>query len=108
MVRRNSRRNSSRNSIKSRNSRNSRGNSRGNSRRNSRNSRNSRRNSRNSRGGSKSLKGGSFAATIKSVLVPLFLLGANHKYKGKKTASKIRKKRRKIKNITMRLKGAKR
>ena len=70
----------------------------------SRNSRNSR-NRRNSRGGSKSLKGGSFAATIKSVLVPLFLLGANHKYKGKKTARKIRKKRRKIKNITMKLKG---
>ena len=101
-------RNSSRNSRNSRG--NSRRNSRGNSRRNSRGNsrRNSRRNSRNGRGGSKSLKGGSFAATIKSVLVPLFLLGANHKYKGKKTASKIRKKRRKIKNITMRLKGAKR
>jgi len=105
MVRRNSSRNSRGNNRRN-NRRNSSRNSRGNNRRNSR--RNSSRNSRNSRGGSKSLKGGSFAATIKSVLVPLFLLGANHKYKGKKTASKIRKKRRKIKNITMRLKGAKR
>ena len=64
--------------------------------------------SRNRRDVNKNLTGGSFAATIRTALIPFFLLGANHKYKGKKTARKIRKKRKKIKNITMKIRGKRR
>ena len=56
---------------------------------------------------SRNLTGGSFAATLKAAIVPLFLLGTNQKYKGKKTARKIRKKRKRIKNITMKIIGRK-
>jgi hypothetical protein len=45
--------------------------------------------------------GGGFLSTLKTAIVPLFFLGANHKYKKRrKTARKISKKKRKIKNIT--------
>ena len=55
-------------------------------------------------------RGGSgFIATIKTSLVPLFFLGANHKYKKRrKTAKKISKKRRKIRNITRKFKRLRR
>lgn len=45
--------------------------------------------------------GGGFLSTLKTAIVPLFFLGANHKYKKRrKTERKISKKKRKIKNIT--------
>ena len=54
-------------------------------RRRSRNNRN-----RNKRNNEINHNGGGFIATIKTALIPLFLLGANHKYKGKKTARKLK------------------
>ena len=43
--------------------------------------------------------GGGFFATLKTAIVPLFFLGEKKKYK-RRTARKISKKKRKIKNIT--------
>ena len=55
------------------------------------------------KGGSKSKRGGSLAAVVKEALVPLLLLGTQHKLKkkAKKTKRKRLKKRRTKKRRTM-------
>ncbi len=68
-------------------------------------SRNRRRNRRSNERNNIIKRGGGFVATIKTALIPLLLLGANHKYKGKKTARKINKKRKRIKKITMKIRN---
>jgi len=57
----------------------------------------------------KKQRGGGFLSTLKTAIIPLFFLGANHKYKKRrKTARKISKKKRKIKNITRKISKKKR
>ena len=58
---------------------------------------------------SKCQKGGSFFAAFKTVIVPLFFLGANNKYKKRrKTAKQRAQKRRKIKKFTRKFKRGRR
>ena len=54
------------------------------------------------KGGSKSKRGGSLAAVVKEALVPLLLLGTQHKLKKKaKKTKRKRLKKRKTKKRTM-------